>query len=90
MLQRTVVTDRLAELVADLSGCPAPLAQDAVRRAAEQGHPGGDEERLELVARALVAVRRRQVVAGVVAGGGSSSPTSSTTPPPSASSIAAC
>lgn len=86
MPSSTVITERLAELVADLSGCPAGVAHDAVRQAADNGGSEGDE-RLELVARALVAVRRQVAAGAVVAGGGSSSsPTSSTTPPPSASS----
>ena len=77
--------DRLAQLVADLSGCSAPAADRAVRAVSGVDRPRDDEERLAIVARALVAVRRARQ-----ADRQSSSPTSSTTPPPSASSSAAC
>ena len=76
--------DRLAQLVADLSGCSAPVADRAVRDATGLDQPRDDEERLAIVARALVVVRRDRRLDQ------SSSPTSSTTPPPSESAAAAC
>lgn len=49
-------TDRLDELVAHLTGCSAARASAAVRSAAEA--TGGSDDRLEVVARALVTLRR--------------------------------
>ncbi len=48
---------RLAELVAHLSGCPAPLAVDAVERSLPDDVETTDD-RLEVVARAMVLVKR--------------------------------
>jgi len=54
-------TGRLAELVAHLAGCPAHLAVGAVERAlpAEADDPQelSADERLDLVARAIVALK---------------------------------
>lgn len=58
MLQTPVLTDRLAELVADLSGCGAATAEAAVRNASGFERPTDDDDRLAVVAEALVAVRR--------------------------------
>lgn len=49
---------RLAELVVHLSDCPAPAAVAAVNEAAGDTPPASDDERLHIVARALVSVRR--------------------------------
>jgi len=51
-------TDRLAELVIHLSDCPAPAALAAVTDAAGGTVPATEDERLEVVARALVSLRR--------------------------------
>lgn len=50
---------RLAELVADLSGCPAPAALDAVSRAGGEFPPATADEALAVVARAMVQMRHR-------------------------------
>ena len=49
---------RLAELVVHLSDCPAPAAVAAVNEAAGGSTLATDDERLRVVARALVSVRR--------------------------------
>lgn len=64
-----VVVHRLAELVAHLAGCPAPSAVAAVERSLPAGDDGlSAEQRLAVVARALVLVRRhRDAATSVVA-----------------------
>jgi hypothetical protein len=64
MLQTPVLTDRLAELVADLSGCGAAAAEAAVREAAGFDRPTDHDDRLAVVASALVAVRRARRARG--------------------------
>lgn len=52
-------TSRLAELVAHLTGCPARIAVEAVGRCLPpDGGNLDDDERLAVVARAMVFVRR--------------------------------
>lgn len=55
--------DRLAELVAHLTGCDAPLALRAVERALPGGrtpHELTADDRLGVLAEALLTVRRAQ------------------------------
>lgn len=59
VLDLDATTSRLAELVAHLSGCPARVAMDAVRQCLPpEGGVLDDDERLAVVARAMVFVRR--------------------------------
>jgi hypothetical protein len=51
---------RLAELVAHLTGCAPTTAVDAVSDALPDDHDLGLDDRLEVVARAMVRVRREQ------------------------------
>lgn len=52
------INARLAEFVAHLSGCNAELAVDAVHRATLDEEPETEDERLAVVAEALILVRR--------------------------------
>jgi hypothetical protein len=49
--------DRLAELVMHLTDCPAPLAVAAVNEAAGEDDLESQDERLMVVARAMVSVK---------------------------------
>jgi hypothetical protein len=50
--------DRLAELVVHLTDCPAPLAVAAVNEAAGEDELLTDDDRLMVVARAMLSVKR--------------------------------
>jgi hypothetical protein len=49
--------DRLAELVMHLTECPAPLAVAAVNEAAGDDEPATQDDRLLVVAKAMVSVK---------------------------------
>jgi hypothetical protein len=56
--RETHTHDRLAELVVHLTDCPAPLALAAVNEAAGDDEPTSEDERLMVVARAMLSVKR--------------------------------
>ena len=54
----TVSHDRLAELVVHLTDCPAPLAVAAVNEAIGDDELSTEDDRLMVVARAMLSVKR--------------------------------
>jgi hypothetical protein len=56
--QETQSHDRLAELVVHLTDCPAPLAIAAVNEAAGDDELVTEDDRLMVVARAMLSVKR--------------------------------
>ena len=54
--------DRLVALVAQLAGCGVAAARQAVRDVTGEEVPAGRDERLRVVARALVRLRRQPPV----------------------------
>jgi len=50
--------DRLAELVICLTDCPAPLAVAAVKEAASGNDAVTEDDRLRIVARAMLSVKK--------------------------------
>jgi hypothetical protein len=52
--------DRLVALVAQLAGCSLAEARAAVREVTGEAVPEGREERLRVVARAMVRLRRQE------------------------------
>jgi hypothetical protein len=50
--------DRLAELVVHLTDCPAPLAVAAVNEAVGEDELATEDDRLMVIARAMLSVKR--------------------------------